>query len=41
VRAGNQSDQAARPISIAKLSALLRVHLRPIKQVVFLRPSGI
>jgi hypothetical protein len=27
-----------RPISTGWLSALLRVHLRPIKQVVFLRP---
>jgi hypothetical protein len=31
--------QAERAISNGKLNALLRLHIRPIKQVVFLRPS--
>ena len=32
-------DQAERAISICKLNVLPRLHLRPIKQVVFLCPS--
>ena len=31
--------QAERAISNGKLNALLRLHIRPIKQVVFLCPS--
>ena len=35
-----KNDQAARAISIGQLSALLRVHLRPINVVVFDGSSG-
>ena len=38
------NGQAARPISTAKLNALLRLHLLPINQVIYLgsysRPEG-
>ena len=35
-----ENDQAARLISIARLNALLRLHLRPIDLVVYKEPLG-
>ena len=37
-REGDWSGEGARPLSTAKLHPLRGFHLRPIKQVVFLRP---
>ena len=37
---GHLPCQTTRPLSTGRLRALPRFHLRPIKQVVFLRPSG-
>ena len=34
------SNQAYRTISIGQLNALLRLHLRPIDEVVYLGPQG-
>ena len=34
------SDQAYRTISTGQLNALLRLHLQPIDEVVFLGPDG-
>gem|GEM_PF-2249141 len=36
----NFNDQASRLISIARLNALLRLHLRPINLVVYKEPLG-
>ena len=35
------NGQAARPISTAKLNALLRLHLLPINQVIYLGPYSV